>query len=64
MTFTELANGLGLTVNHDNGYYVTFDDYREAEVFVALAHDCNVKIYADFIRDSKTNKYFIYERRY
>jgi len=64
MTFKTLVETLGLQLINNNGYSVTFEYATEAEAFVELAKEEGIKVYADFIRDFKTKKYYVYERRY
>lgn len=64
MTFKTLVETLGLQLINNNGYSVTFEYATEAEAFVELAKEEGIKVYADFIRDFKTKKYHVYERRY
>jgi len=64
MTFKTLVETLGLQLINNDGYSVTFEYATEAEAFVELAKEEGIKVYADFIRDFKTKKYHVYERRY
>jgi len=64
MTFKTLVEALNLQLIINDGYQVAFDYATDAETFIELAKEEGIKVYADFIRDSKTGKYYIYEKRY